>query len=176
MTGNVVEEVQYYHAGTFSEATAPELGAQEETSQDNSTKNSQNSERVDSHVGTSEYQRLMASFPSDQFIEPGTEVNTPKLQIHSGPKSPKSPNREHAALQRDTAKFQETCRHQKKCEVKQLDRCKPYCSSVGNRIGKHILGEGIIGGCLTCIHHQNMQLPAKRKKLSNKVGDEQFEI
>ena len=46
-TGNAVEEVQYYHAGTFSEAAALEAGTREETSQDtskartnqNSTKN-----------------------------------------------------------------------------------------------------------------------------------------
>ncbi len=82
--------------------------------------------------------------------------------------APPSPKKEVAALIRDAWKFQQTLQHQDIREQEQLDRNYPYCTSTGNGIGKHILGQGVTGGCLVCIKHQNDSLPIKRARQTKK--------
>lgn len=181
-------------AGTFSEAAASEarIGQAPEKQKSNKKKSAEDvGEVLRLHAGTSshngaapkisEYQRLMSSFPSDQFEEPGTPPplsQAAKKRKSSDHSQLKSPNKEQAALVKDTAKYNETCRHKDKCVQEQLQRCSPYCSSLGNAIGRHVLGQGVIGGCLTCITYVNRQLPAKRqsKKQKKDPSIDEFEL
>jgi hypothetical protein len=83
--------------------------------------------------------------------------------------APPSPQKEVAALLKDALKFQQTLLHQDIREQEELDRKHPYCTSNGNGIGKHILGQGVTGGCLVCIKHQNESLPIKRARQAKKL-------
>jgi hypothetical protein len=113
------------------------------------------------------------------FLEmpPSQHTSTPILVPHpkckarektqkkcrEGDDVPKSPSKEHVSLLKDAEKFHDTLRHQNEREQQLLSRNHPYCTSVGHGIGKHILGQGVVGGCLICIKYQNDILPSKRK-------------
>ena len=92
-------------------------------------------------------------------IQPGEELlwfyNTSQPYRELNELAPTSPRKEVQALMRDAALFQQTLQHQDKREQQLLKRSHPHCTNIGNRIGRHILGQGVVGGCLTCIKYQN---------------------
>ena len=93
-------------------------------------------------------------------IQPGEELlwfyNTSQPYRIFNVSAPTSPRKEVQALMRDAALFQQTLQHQDKREQELLKRSHPHCTNTGNGKGRHILGQDVVGGCLTCIKYRNV--------------------
>ncbi len=167
-----VEEDQYSHAGTISATGRAEyesMMASFPTHQFHEPGTGEQVTYTGSGHATFGGPSKKSKESEDKDTSDDVEVVVESANSHAKatpPKQnlPRSPNKEAQLLQQATAVFQETLHHRERCTSEGLHRSSPFCTSVGQGIGRHKLGEGITGGCLVCINHQNEQLPTKRSR------------